>query len=83
MRTDKFTDKMKDALSDAQSLAVGLDHASVEPAHLLSGLLSEENSSINKAIRNVGADPASIKSLLEPILDYIATSFWRDLQIRN
>ena len=68
MRTDKFTDKMKDALSDAQSLAVGLDHASVEPAHLLSGLLSEENSSINKAIRNVGADPASIKSLLEPII---------------
>ena len=68
MRTDKFTDKMKDALSDAQSLAVGLDHASVEPAHLLSCLVSEENSSTNKAIRKAGGDPVSIRSLLDPII---------------
>ena len=69
MRTDKFTDKMKNVLSDAQSLAVGLDHASVEPAHLLSCLVSEQHPAINKAIRKAGSDSSSIQSMLEPIIN--------------
>ena len=68
MRTDKFTDKMKNVLSDAQSLAVGLDHSSVEPVHLMSCLVSEQNSAIDKAVRKAGSDPSSIQSMLEPII---------------
>ncbi len=65
MRTDKFTDKMKNALADAQSLAIGMDHSSIEPAHLLISLLSQSDGSAMKTIARAGGDPASLKSLLE------------------
>ena len=35
MRLDKFTTKFQEALSDAQSLALGNDHAYIEPVHVL------------------------------------------------
>jgi ATP-dependent Clp protease ATP-binding subunit ClpB len=35
MRIDRLTSKLQLALSDAQSLAVGLDHPAIEPAHLM------------------------------------------------
>ena len=43
MRTDKLTTKFQEALSDAQSLALGGDHAYIEPAHLLSAMLKQED----------------------------------------
>ena len=41
MRTDKFTTKFQEALADAQSLAIGSDHAYIEPAHLLVALIKQ------------------------------------------
>ena len=38
MRLDKLTTKFHEALSDAQSLALGNDHAYIEPVHLLLNL---------------------------------------------
>ena len=38
MRIDRLTSKLQLALSDAQSLAVGLDHPAIEPAHLMQAL---------------------------------------------
>ena len=35
MRLDKLTTKFQEALQDAQSLALGNDHAYIEPVHLL------------------------------------------------
>ncbi len=43
MRTDKFTTKFQEALSDAQSLALGSDHAYIAPAHLLVALLKQDD----------------------------------------
>ncbi|MBC7214895.1 MAG: ATP-dependent chaperone ClpB [Burkholderiaceae bacterium] len=42
MRIDKFTTKFQEALSDAQSLALGNDHAYIEPAHVLVAMLRQE-----------------------------------------
>jgi ATP-dependent Clp protease ATP-binding subunit ClpB len=41
MRTDKFTTKFQEALGDAQTLALGADHAYIEPAHLLLAMLRQ------------------------------------------
>src|SRR6218665_2653955 len=41
MRLDKFTTKFQEALSDAQSLALGNDHAYIEPVHLLAAMLRQ------------------------------------------
>ncbi len=41
MRLDKLTTKFQEALSEAQTLALGADHAYIEPAHLLLALLRQ------------------------------------------
>ena len=43
MRTDKFTTKFQEALADAQSLAIGNDHAYIEPVHLLAALVKQSD----------------------------------------
>ena len=43
MRADKLTTKFQEALSDAQSLALGADHAYIEPAHLLAAMVQQED----------------------------------------
>ena len=42
MRIDKLTTKFQEALSDAQSLALGNDHAYIEPVHVLATMLRQE-----------------------------------------
>ena len=41
MRPDKFTTKFQEALADAQSMALGKDHAYIEPLHLLLAMLQQ------------------------------------------
>ncbi|MDP3350974.1 MAG: ATP-dependent chaperone ClpB [Hydrogenophaga sp.] len=41
MRLDKLTTKFHEALSEAQTLALGADHAYIEPVHLLLALLRQ------------------------------------------
>ena len=43
MRIDKLTTKFQEALADAQSLALGRDHAYIEPAHVLSAMLVQQD----------------------------------------
>ncbi len=43
MRIDKLTTKFQEALSDAQTLALGGDHAYIEPAHVLAAMLRQED----------------------------------------
>ena len=43
MRTDKLTTKFQEALSDAQSLALGKDHAYIEAVHVLSTMLRQDD----------------------------------------
>ncbi len=59
---------MKDALSDAQSLAIGSDHASVEPGHVLSSLIADKNSSTVGILQQAGADVGAIRDQLEVLL---------------
>ena len=43
MRLDKLTTKFQEALAEAQSLALGNDHAYIEPEHLLVAMLRQED----------------------------------------
>ncbi|QXL85717.1 ATP-dependent chaperone ClpB [Comamonas sp. NLF-1-9] len=43
MRLDKLTTKFQQALADAQSLALGYDHAYIQPEHLLAAMLQQED----------------------------------------
>ncbi len=43
MRIDKLTTKFQEALGDAQSLALGKDHAYIDPAHVLQAMLQQQD----------------------------------------
>ena len=43
MRVDKLTTKFQEALADAQSLALGKDHAYIDPAHVLLAMLQQQD----------------------------------------
>jgi len=42
MRIDKLTTKLQEALGDAQTVALGQDHAYIEPVHLLVAMLRQD-----------------------------------------
>ena len=59
---------MKDALSDAQSLAIGSDHALVEPGHVLGSPIADKNSSTVGILQQAGADVGALRDQLEVLL---------------
>ncbi len=43
MRLDKLTTKFQEALGEAQTLALGADHAYIEPSHVLIAMLTQDD----------------------------------------
>ena len=71
MRIDRLTSKLQLALSDAQSLAVGLDHSAIEPLHLMQALLEQQGGSIKPLLMQVGFDVNSLRLALSKELDQL------------
>ncbi|GLO45281.1 ATP-dependent chaperone ClpB [Pseudomonas sp. 5FOS] len=71
MRIDRLTSKLQLALSDAQSLAVGMDHPAIEPVHLLQALLEQQGGSIKPLLMQVGFDINSLRQALVKELDQL------------
>jgi ATP-dependent Clp protease ATP-binding subunit ClpB len=68
MRQDKFTNKFQEALADAQSLALGKDHAYIEPAHLLLAMLGQVDgpkAMLQRAGVNVGVLQAAAQAQVD------------------
>ncbi|MBV1882900.1 MAG: ATP-dependent chaperone ClpB [Pseudomonadales bacterium] len=73
MRIDRLTSKLQIAISDAQSIAVGLDHNLIEPTHLIIALLEQEGSSARPIFEKAGANLANLNEALRAHLVRIAT----------
>ncbi|HLV18386.1 MAG TPA: Clp protease N-terminal domain-containing protein, partial [Pseudomonas sp.] len=71
MRIDRLTSKLQLALSDAQSIAVGLDHPAIEPLHLMQALLEQQGGSIKPLLMQVGFDINSLRQALTRELDQL------------
>ncbi|PTQ67692.1 ATP-dependent chaperone ClpB [Pseudomonas sp. GV071] len=71
MRIDRLTSKLQLALSDAQSLAVGMDHAAIEPLHLMQALLEQQGGSIKSLLMQTGFDVNSLRQALTKELDQL------------
>ncbi len=68
MRLDKLTTKFQEALGEAQTLALGADHAYIEPAHLLVAMLRQEDgpkSLLQRAGVNVGGLLSSAEAAMK------------------
>jgi ATP-dependent Clp protease ATP-binding subunit ClpB len=69
MRMDKLTSKFQMALAEAQSVAVGLDHQFIEPAHVMVALLDQEGGMVRGLLTKSGANVNLLRSQLGEALD--------------
>ena len=73
MRMDRLTTQFQLALSDAQSLALRRDHASMEPPHVLVALLDQQGGSVRHLLTRADADVPRLRSRLGELLDRAPT----------
>jgi ATP-dependent Clp protease ATP-binding subunit ClpB len=64
MRMDKLTSKFQTALADAQSLAIGHDHQFIEPIHLMSALLDQDNGTVRHLLSQSDVNVNQLRSQL-------------------
>ena len=69
MRMDKLTTRFQQALADAQSLAVGRDHQFIEPLHLLSALLSQDDGGTNSLLSRAGVNVSRLREQASKAVD--------------
>jgi ATP-dependent Clp protease ATP-binding subunit ClpB len=68
MRLDKLTTAFSESLAEAQSLALGRDHAYIEPAHVLQAMLKSEHGPAG-LITKAGGNPAMLAAVAEAALN--------------
>lgn len=64
MRQDKLTTKLQEALADAQSLAVGNDNQYIEPVHLLTALLNQDDGGARSLLQRAGVNVGGLTNAL-------------------
>jgi ATP-dependent Clp protease ATP-binding subunit ClpB len=64
MRIDKLTTKFQEALAEAQSLALGGDHAYIEPSHVLVAMLRQDDGP-KSLLQRTGANVSGLLSSAE------------------
>ena len=69
MRMDKLTSRFQQALSDAQSLAVGRDNNMLEPAHVMSALLAQQDGSTVPLLAQAGVNVNALRARVAQALD--------------
>ena len=69
MRQDKLTTKLQEALADAQSLAVGNDNQYIEPVHLLTALLNQDDGSARSLLQRAGVNVNGLSTALKSSLE--------------
>ncbi|MGB8434340.1 MAG: Clp protease N-terminal domain-containing protein, partial [Burkholderiales bacterium] len=65
MRLDKLTTKFQQALADAQSLAVGAENPYIEPIHVLSALLAQDEGGTGSLLQRAGVNVPGLKDALK------------------
>ncbi|MCC2658652.1 MAG: clpB [Panacagrimonas sp.] len=69
MRADKLTSRFQEALATAQSLALGRDHAAIEPVHVLTALLGQDGGTLAPLLQAAGINPDLLRSRLTQALE--------------
>jgi ATP-dependent Clp protease ATP-binding subunit ClpB len=68
MRLDKLTTKFQQALADAQSVAVGQDNQFIEPLHVLSALLAQDDGASASLLSRAGVNVPRLREALKQAL---------------
>ncbi|CAN0472853.1 unnamed protein product, partial [Phaeothamnion confervicola] len=71
MRFDKFTTKFQQAFADAQSSAVGHDNPYIEPQHVLSALLEQDDGGTASLLARAGVNVPALKTALTAAIGHL------------
>jgi ATP-dependent Clp protease ATP-binding subunit ClpB len=69
MRLDRFTERSQEALQAAQQAASALQHATVEPEHLLLALLGQQDGLVPSLLQRLEVAPQPLAARLESELE--------------
>ncbi|MEP7182589.1 MAG: ATP-dependent chaperone ClpB, partial [Betaproteobacteria bacterium] len=69
MRFDKLTTKFQQAFADAQSAALGNDNGFIEPPHLLSALVNQEDGGTSSLLSRAGVAVPRVKAALAKAIE--------------
>ena len=69
MRFDKFTTRFQQAFADAQSLAVGNDNPYIEPQHLLTALIGQQDGGTSSLLARSGVNVGGLRSALKTAVE--------------
>ena len=69
MRLDRFTERSQEALQAAQQAAQSMQHATIEPEHLLLALLHQEDGLVPSLLRRLEVQPEPMAARVQGILD--------------
>ncbi len=81
MRHEKYTQKAREAIAGAQETAVQFGHASLEPAHLLRALITQEDGVVPSIIDRAGADATMILQSIDQELAGMPRASGASLQV--
>ncbi len=85
MRQDKLTTKFQETFAEAQSLAIAHDNNRIEPVHLLSALLADEDGSSKSLLERSGVNVSQLSQALKAELDRLpkVSNTGGDIQISS
>jgi ATP-dependent Clp protease ATP-binding subunit ClpB len=82
MDIDKLTIKSQAALAEAQQQAAARNHQSIEPEHVLLGLLSDPEGIVYPLLHHAGANPADLRRRVEEALDRLPKVYAQGAEVR-
>lgn len=81
MRLDRLTQKSQEAMQLAQEIVRERNHTQLEPEHLMSALIDQDDSLVRRIMTRTGADPADVSRELSKAIDSLPKVFGEDAQI--
>ncbi len=69
MNFNNFTIKAQEAIQQAFTIAQGYNHQTIEPAHLLKGIISQSENIAGFVLRKLGVNPSAFDAVLTKILE--------------
>ena len=81
MNLENYTQKSQEALLNAQRLAEGMNHQTIEPAHLLLALINQEDGVVPAIVTRVAGSPLALREELQTELENRPKVYGANVQV--
>ena len=81
MDTNKYTQQAREAVSRAQTVAKEYNHTQIEPIHLLSTLLEQQNGTVPQIVNHIEIDTQQLLRQTKRALNMLTRAYSHTLQM--